>query len=118
MVIACLETAPGTTRVLLQMSPVNHIDYSGEQALRSLQDLLARRGVALDLSEVKGPVLDALVASDWGRWFKGRLFLSHHQAVMGTDAVTPPSRPSRTPPGPCSRRRPRWARGSTRRPRG
>lgn len=100
VVIACLETAPGTTRVLLQMSPVNHIDYSGEQALRALQDLLSRRNVQLDLSEVKGPVLDALAASDWLRWFRGRLFLSHHQGVAGENAVNPPSHPSRTPPAP------------------
>lgn len=101
VVVGLLDTVPGgVTRVLLQMSPVNHIDFSGVEALRSLQDLLARRGIQLDLSEVKGPVLDNLVASDWLRWFRGRLFLSHHQGVAGTDAVTPPSRPSRTPPAP------------------
>jgi len=69
------------------MSPVNHIDFSGVEALRSLQDLLARRGIQLDLSEVKGPVLDNLVASDWLRWFRGRLFLSHHQGVTGEEPV-------------------------------
>jgi SulP family sulfate permease len=98
VVVGCLDGAPGTTRVLLQMSPVNHIDFSGVEALRSLQDLLARRRVRLDLSEVKGPVLDALVASDWLRWFRGSLYLSHHQGVAA--AVTPPSHPSRKPPAP------------------
>jgi sulfate permease, SulP family len=101
VVVGLLDTAPdGVTRVLLQMSPVNHIDFSGVEALRSLQDLLSRRGIQLDLSEVKGPVLDNLVASDWLRWFRGRLFLSHHQGVAGNEAVTLLSHPSRTPPAP------------------
>ena len=101
VVVGCLDAAPGTRRVLLQMSPVNHIDFSGVEALRLLQDLLARRQVRLDLSEVKGPVLDALVASDWLRWFRGSVYLSHHQGVSAPDNdITPPSPPSRTPPAP------------------
>ena len=54
---------------------------SGLEALRALQDVLLERGIRLDLSEVKGPVLDALRAAGWSRWFQGRLFLSHHQGV-------------------------------------
>jgi len=101
VVVGCLDAAPGTRRVLLQMSPVNHIDFSGVEALRLLQDLLIRRQVRLDLSEVKGPVLDALVASDWLRWFRGSVYLSHHQGVCAPDSdITPPSPPSRTPPAP------------------
>lgn len=76
-----LDTHPGTKRVLLQMTPVNRIDMSGLEALRALQGVLLERGIRLDLSEVKGPVLDALRAADWSRWFQGRLFLSHHQGV-------------------------------------
>lgn len=73
---------PGTKRVVLQMSPVNHIDLSGLAALRALHDMLVARQIRLDLSEVKGPVLDALKAGDWARWFSGELFLSHHQAML------------------------------------
>jgi sulfate permease, SulP family len=76
------ESAP-IERVVLQMAPVNAIDYSGLEALRALQDLLARDGAQLDLSEVKGPVLDRLKAAGWDRWFRGRVYLSHHQAVAG-----------------------------------
>jgi SulP family sulfate permease len=83
VVVAQLDRFPGTTRVLLQMSPVNQIDFSGLEALRSLQDVLAGRGVRLDLSEVKGPVLDRLRAGAWADWFQGRLFLSHHDGVLG-----------------------------------
>ena len=51
---------PDAQRVVLLMSPVNRIDFSGLEALRGLQNTLSERGIRLDLSEVKGPVLDAL----------------------------------------------------------
>jgi SulP family sulfate permease len=70
-------------RVVLLMSPVNHIDFSGLEALRAVHATLAGRGIRLDLSEVKGPVLDALRAGGWADWFRGQVFLSHHQAMLG-----------------------------------
>jgi SulP family sulfate permease len=73
--------------VVLLMSPVNAIDYSGLEALRTLHDLLAVRGIRLDLSEVKGPVLDRLRAGQWERWFAGRVFLSHHQGMLDERGV-------------------------------
>ncbi len=82
-----LAQAPGTQRLVLLMSPVNRIDFSGLAALRALHDTLAARGIRLDLSEVKGPVLDALHAGGWSQWFAGRVFLSHHQAMV--DAAGP-----------------------------
>jgi sulfate permease, SulP family len=81
VVQAHLDTRPGTRRVLLQMSPVNSIDFSGLSALKDLHEALARQGRRLDLSEVKGPVLDRLKAGGWDDWFCGRLFMSHHQGM-------------------------------------
>jgi len=75
-------------RVLLLMSPVNAIDFSGYEALRDLHDGLATQGLRLDLSEVKGPVLDRLKQGRWDRWFHGELFLSHHQGLIGE--ISPP----------------------------
>ena len=69
-------------RVVLLMSPVNHIDFSGLEALRALHATLAERAIRLDLSEVKGSVLDALRAGGWATWFRGRVFLSHHQGML------------------------------------
>ncbi|MFN3809665.1 MAG: SulP family inorganic anion transporter [Roseateles asaccharophilus] len=80
-----LAPHPETRRVVLQMTPVNAIDFSGLEALRELHDTLARRQIRLDLSEVKGPVLDRLRAGNWERWFRGRLFLSHHQGMEAQD---------------------------------
>jgi len=77
-----LAQQPDARRVVLLMSPVNAIDYSALEALRAVHDLLAERGIRLDLSEVKGPVLDRLRAGDWQRWFTGRVFLSHHLAMQ------------------------------------
>jgi SulP family sulfate permease len=77
-----LVALPGTQRVVLLMSPVNTIDFSGLEALRTLHDVLGGHGIRLDLSEVKGPVLDRLRAGGWGSWFAGRIFLSHHQGML------------------------------------
>lgn len=81
VVQAHITSHPGTQRVLLQMSPVNQIDFSGLEALRELHDSLKHQGLRLDLSEVKGPVLDRLRESGWQRWFEGQVFLSHHQGM-------------------------------------
>ncbi|WP_280153316.1 SulP family inorganic anion transporter [Piscinibacter sp. XHJ-5] len=72
---------PETRRIVLLMSPVNRIDFSGLTALRALHELLRARGIRLDLSEVKGPVLDGLRDGGWSAWFDGKVFLSHHQAM-------------------------------------
>ena len=79
--------AAPTRRVVLLMSPVNHIDLSGLEALRALHASLARGGIRLDLSEVKGPVLDALRAGGWSGWFCGRVFLSHHQGMLDEQGI-------------------------------
>lgn len=84
---------PAVTRVVLLMSPVNHIDVSGLEALRALHEGLMQQGLRLDLSEVKGPVLDALKAARFGDWFRGRLFLSHHQAMSAADGAADATRP-------------------------
>lgn len=81
VVQAHLDSHPETRRVLLQMSPVNSIDFSGVSALKELQEALRRQNRRLDLSEVKGPVLDRLKAGGWEDWFRGRLFMSHHQGM-------------------------------------
>ena len=82
VVAAHLDRQAGAKRVVLLMSPVNRIDFSGLEALHALHEALAARGVRLDLSEVKGPVLDRLRRGGWSAWFRGQVFLSHHQAML------------------------------------
>ena len=82
VVVRMLANQADTRRVVLLMSPVNRIDFSGLEAMQALHEALAARGVRLDLSEVKGPVLDRLRRAGWQRWFRGRVFLSHHLGML------------------------------------
>ncbi len=70
----------GTRHVLLVCSAVNQIDATALGVLSDLDNSLAQRGMALLLSEVKGPVLDRLQNTALGQRLQGRVFLSTHQA--------------------------------------
>ena len=71
---------PRTRHVLLVCSAINQIDATALGVLTDLESSLARRGIALLLSEVKGPVLDRLQKTSLGQNLQGRVFLSTHQA--------------------------------------
>lgn len=81
------QLQPDTRRVVLLMSPVNTIDFSGLEALEALDALLAERAIALDLAEIKGPVQDRLQTLGWPQHFRGRIFLSLHQAMQAGPAA-------------------------------
>jgi sulfate permease, SulP family len=87
VVVAQLAKQRDARRVVLLMSPVNRIDFSGLEALRALHDALDARDLRLDLSEVKGPVLDRLRRGGWSQWFRGRVFLSHHQGMLDAQGI-------------------------------
>ena len=87
VVVAQLRKQRDARRVVLLMSPVNRIDLSGLEALRALHDALDARALRLDLSEVKGPVLDRLRRGGWSQWFRGRVFLSHHQGMLDAQGI-------------------------------
>ena len=76
-----LAVRPALRHLVLQCSAVNDIDASALESLESIQHQLADAGVALHLSEVKGPVMDRLRRSDFLPQLSGRVFLSHYQAV-------------------------------------
>lgn len=71
---------PDTRHVLLVCSAINQIDTTALGVLTDLERSLARRGAALLLSEVKGPVLDRLRGTELGQRLAGRIFLSTHAA--------------------------------------
>lgn len=85
----------GTRHVLLVCSAVNQIDATALGVLSDLDNSLAQRGVALLLSEVKGPVLDRLQNTALGQRLQGRVFLSTHQAFEFARQNTAAPRPSK-----------------------
>ncbi|MFM9917303.1 MAG: SulP family inorganic anion transporter [Rhizobacter sp.] len=77
---------PQLAHVVLQCSAINDIDASALESLEAIERRLREAGIALHLSEVKGPVMDRLQATDFLRHLSGQVFLTHYQAVA---ALTP-----------------------------
>lgn len=67
--------------VILQCTAVNEIDLSALEALEAINFRLNEQGLTLNLSEVKGPVMDALKRTDFLDHLSGSVYLTHHQAV-------------------------------------
>lgn len=68
------------TDIVLMCSAVNSIDYSALETLEALQRELQARGIRLHLSEVKGPVMDRLQATDFLQHLSGQVFKSQYDA--------------------------------------
>jgi len=71
----------GLEHVILQCTAVNEIDLSALEALEAIDHRLREQGLTLNLSEVKGPVMDALQKTEFLQHLSGKVFLTHHQAV-------------------------------------
>ena len=86
MVFAQVALREELLHVILMCPAVNAIDLSALEALEEINTRLKENNVALHLSEVKGPVMDALQRSDFLTHLSGEIFLSHHSAVMALRA--------------------------------
>ena len=86
MVFAQAALRDDLLHVILMCPAVNAIDLSALEALEEINTRLKEKNVALHLSEVKGPVMDALKRSDFLTHLSGEIFLSHHSAVMALRA--------------------------------
>lgn len=73
---------PALRHVILMCPAVNLIDASALESLEAIADRLRAAGVGFHLSEVKGPVMDALKRSDFFEHFKGEVFLSQFEAAQ------------------------------------
>ena len=73
--------------LVLMCSAVNAIDASALESLEAINHRLADGGVTLHLSEVKGPVMDALARSQFLGALTGKVFLSQNDAfaALATD---------------------------------
>jgi SulP family sulfate permease len=67
--------------VILQCTAVNEIDMSALEMLEAVDHRLREQGITLNLSEVKGPVMDALKQVNFLEHLSGKVYLTHHQAV-------------------------------------
>ncbi len=77
----------GVEHLLIIMSAVNFIDTTGLEMLERLTDRLQRRGVVLDLCEIKGPVRDQLEHVALKDWLTGEVFQTTDDAFNAlTDA--------------------------------
>ena len=81
---------PEVEHVVLQCTAVNAIDASALESLELTMHRLDAAGIALHLSEVKGPVMDRLANNTtFLDHMTGRVFLTQHQAMRALDpAVT------------------------------
>jgi len=93
-----VASRPAVRHVVLDCAAVNGIDASALESLELIMHRLSDAGIRLHLSEVKGPVMDRLARTDFIRHLTGRVFLSHHAALLelapdatrAADAKAPP----------------------------
>jgi SulP family sulfate permease len=72
---------PQLAHVVLQCSAINDVDASALESLEAIEQRLREAGIALHLSEVKGPVMDRLQKTEFMGRLTGRVFLTHYQAI-------------------------------------
>jgi SulP family sulfate permease len=89
---------PQLKHLILMCSAVNAIDASALESLEAINHRLADAGVSLHLSEVKGPVMDALERSHLLRDLSGKVWLSQNAAFDGAIAQADRDADGETPP--------------------
>ncbi|UWQ22435.1 SulP family inorganic anion transporter [Jannaschia sp. W003] len=85
-VLALAAERPALRHVVLMCSAVNAVDLSALESLEALVARLRDMGVALHLSEVKGPVMDRLARTDFLAHLTGQVFLSQSEAARALSA--------------------------------
>ncbi|ODT47953.1 sulfate permease [Devosia sp. 63-57] len=85
LVLQQVADHPGITDIVLMCSAVNTIDMSALESLEAIAHRLHDIGIALHLSEVKGPVMDKLERTDFIAHLAG-VHLSQHQAMQAIAA--------------------------------
>ena len=86
LVINQVAVNPALTDVVLMCSAVNAIDMSALESLEAIHERLSDLNVRLHLSEVKGPVMDRLAATEFQAHLSGQIHLSQHQAMLAIAA--------------------------------
>ncbi|OTG80307.1 SulP family inorganic anion transporter [Acinetobacter sp. ANC 4648] len=72
--------------VIINCSSISSIDLSALETLEEINEELLKLDIQLHFSEVKGPVMDKLQHSKLLQHLRGKIFLSHFQAVQELEA--------------------------------
>lgn len=81
LVFSLVAEKPNLEHVILMCTAVNKVDMSALDSLQNINDTLLSLGIKLHLSEVKGPIMDKLEATEFFQTLSGNYYLSHNQAV-------------------------------------
>ncbi len=71
----------GVKHVVLMFSAVNEVDMSALESLEAINHRLQSMGITLNLSEVKGPVMDRLKRAHFLEELTGKVYLSQYAAM-------------------------------------
>ncbi|MGB8812920.1 MAG: sulfate permease [Paracoccaceae bacterium] len=80
-IYAAIAQNPAYRHVVLMFPAVNAVDASALESLETVNARLRDAGVALHLSEVKGPVMDRLRRSHFLQDLTGEVFLTQYDAM-------------------------------------
>ncbi len=80
-VLEIAAAQPGAKHLVLMCGAINFIDATGLEMLRRLDDGLAALGLALHLSDVKGPVRDQFAAIGFAKELSGNTYLTLDEAM-------------------------------------
>jgi len=75
-----IAATPEVRHVILMCSAINEIDWSALETLESINEQLQASGICFHLSEVKGPVMDALSRCGFLGELSGKVFFTQYQA--------------------------------------
>ena len=78
---------PGIQHFILNCSAVNSIDASGLESLKAINSRLKDAEITFHLSEVKGPIMDRLIKTQFALELKDRIHFTHYDAVYSIDPV-------------------------------
>jgi sulfate permease, SulP family len=81
VIIQAIIQRKGLQHVVLMCTAVNEVDMSALEVLETLNKVLRDKGIGFHLSEVKGPVMDALQNTHFLHELNGQVFMSQQEAV-------------------------------------
>ncbi len=88
---------PQLKHLILMASAVNAIDASALESIEAINHRMADAGVCLHLSEVKGPVMDALERGHFLHDLTGQVWLSQHEAFEAVLEIANRKEETQTP---------------------